>query len=92
MAAPPLSPEPDCPTLMSTTHHTPAHLVSSDEIRTRFSRAMSEMYRTEVPQYGTLVELVADINTQVLQADPALQAQMVHSGELPRLDVITDCP
>ena len=72
---------------MSTTHHTPAHLVSSDEIRTRFSRAMSEMYRTEVPQYGTLVELVADINTQVLQADPALQAQMAHSGELPRLDV-----
>ena len=42
---------------------TPAHtFVPSDEIRARFSSAMSEMYRDEVPQYGTLIELVADIN------------------------------
>ena len=26
------------------------------------SRAMSDMYRQEVPQYGTLLDLVADIN------------------------------
>lgn len=47
---------------------TPAHtFVPSDEIRARFSSAMSEMYRDEVPQYGTLIELVADINQRTLQ-------------------------
>jgi uncharacterized glyoxalase superfamily metalloenzyme YdcJ len=38
---------------------TPAHtFVPPDEIRARFSSAMSEMYRDEVPQYGTLIEPV----------------------------------
>jgi uncharacterized glyoxalase superfamily metalloenzyme YdcJ len=38
---------------------TPAHtFVPPDEIRARFSSAMSEMYRDEVPQYGTLIELM----------------------------------
>lgn len=36
--------------------------LSCDEVRARFSSAMSEMYRQEVPQYGTLLELVADVN------------------------------
>ena len=31
--------------------------------RTRFSQAMSAMYRQEVPQYGTLLELVAELNS-----------------------------
>ncbi|MFA4914652.1 MAG: DUF1338 domain-containing protein, partial [Burkholderiaceae bacterium] len=44
--------------------------VSSDEIRARFSKAMSDMYRQEVPQYGTLLDLVADINKDVLAAQP----------------------
>ncbi|MDR0225381.1 MAG: VOC family protein [Burkholderiaceae bacterium] len=61
--------------------------VSSDEIRARFSGAMSEMYRKEVPQYGTLIDLVADINAQTLEAHPQLLAQMQRSGELPRLGV-----
>ncbi|KUM42560.1 2-oxoadipate dioxygenase/decarboxylase HglS [Pseudomonas sp. EpS/L25] len=37
-------------------------LLSPDAIRTRFSQAMSAMYRQEVPQYGTLLELVAEVN------------------------------
>lgn len=49
--------------------------VPSDEIRARFSSAMSEMYRDEVPQYGTLIELVADINQRTLQAEPELLAR-----------------
>lgn len=61
--------------------------VTSDEIRARFSSAMSEMYRDEVPQYGTLIELVADINQRTLQADPGLLARMQRSGELARLGV-----
>ena len=61
--------------------------VPSDEIRARFSSAMSEMYRDEVPQYGTLIELVADINQRTLQAEPELLARMQRSGELARLGV-----
>lgn len=61
--------------------------VPSDEIRARFSSAMSEMYRDEVPQYGTLIELVADINQRTLQAEPALLSRMQRSGELARLGV-----
>ncbi|MDO4593220.1 MAG: DUF1338 family protein, partial [Comamonadaceae bacterium] len=72
---------------MSTTHHSATSFVSSNEIRTRFSRAMSEMYRKEVPQYGSLVELVADVNAQTLQAQPALRAQLEQSGEIHRLDI-----
>jgi uncharacterized glyoxalase superfamily metalloenzyme YdcJ len=50
--------------------------INPDEIRTLFSSAMSEMYRTEVPQYGTLIELVRDVNAEALQADPQLQARL----------------
>ena len=71
---------------MSNTHHS-SHFVSADEIRSRFSRAMSTMYRQEVPQYGTLVELVTDINARTLQAQPALRAQMERTGEAARLGV-----
>ncbi|MBA2779483.1 2-oxoadipate dioxygenase/decarboxylase HglS [Billgrantia kenyensis] len=58
-----------------------------DQIRDLFSRAMSEMYRQEVPQYGTLVELVETVNREVLDADPALAAELEANGELARLDV-----
>ncbi|WP_449467970.1 2-oxoadipate dioxygenase/decarboxylase HglS [Stenotrophomonas humi] len=61
--------------------------VSSDHIRSLFSQAMSHMYRTEVPLYGTLVELVGEVNADVLAAQPALAEQMQRSGERDRLDV-----
>ncbi|RMX07951.1 VOC family protein [Corticibacter populi] len=61
--------------------------VSTDEIRTRFSRAMSDMYRNEVPQYGTLLELVAQVNEACLQARPELRQAMQGSGELERLNL-----
>ena len=57
-----------------------------DAIRTLFSQAMSAMYRSEVPQYGTLMDLVRDVNAQTLAADPALRAQLDAAGELDRLD------
>jgi uncharacterized glyoxalase superfamily metalloenzyme YdcJ len=66
-----------------TTHQ----FVSSDEIRTRFSRAMSAMYRQEVPQYGTLLDIVHDINQQTLAASPQLKASLIATNELTRLDV-----
>ena len=48
---------------------TPEAWVSPDDIRASFSRAMSEMYKAEVPQYGTLCELVAQSNRRVLERD-----------------------
>jgi uncharacterized glyoxalase superfamily metalloenzyme YdcJ len=61
--------------------------VSSDDIRTMFSRAMSDMYRAEVPQYGTLMELVADVNASTLAADPELREHLARADELDRLDL-----
>ncbi|WP_282077394.1 2-oxoadipate dioxygenase/decarboxylase HglS [Epibacterium ulvae] len=58
-----------------------------DDIRTLFSSAMSDMYRTEVPQYGTLVQLVQDINAETLKACPELAESMKTTGEIGRLDV-----
>ncbi len=66
--------------------HTP-QFVTTDEIRSRFSKAMSDMYRQEVPQYGALMELVADVNAAVMQRDPALAEQLAQGGELERLEV-----
>ena len=43
--------------------------MDGDTLRAMFSKAMSAMYRREVPQYGTLLELVAGINRHVLQRD-----------------------
>ena len=59
----------------------------ADEIRTLFSQAMSAMYRQEVPQYGTLIELVRDVNEEVMAADPALKTRLEAADELSRLDV-----
>lgn len=63
-----------------------ASFVSPDVIRRLFAQAMSRMYRTEVPLYGTLVELVERINTEVLAQDPALAAQLLRNDERARLD------
>ncbi|MDV4167434.1 VOC family protein [Rhodovulum sp. FJ3] len=58
-----------------------------DAIRTLFSRAMSDMYRAEVPQYGTLIDLVRDVNARVLAENPAMRDRMRAADELDRLDV-----
>ena len=42
--------------------------VSSDQIRSWFSAAMSGMYREEVPAYGTLLDLVKEVNEGYLDA------------------------
>lgn len=48
--------------------------IPTDTIRAHFSKAMSDMYKREVPLYGTLLEIVAEINTKVLREKPELQA------------------
>lgn len=64
-----------------------AGFVSTDRIRSLFTEAMSRMYRAEVPQYGTLLELVADVNAEVLARDTALRERLTRAGELERIDV-----
>ncbi|HET7315166.1 2-oxoadipate dioxygenase/decarboxylase HglS [Salinisphaera sp.] len=56
-------------------------------IRDRFATAMSRMYKREVPQYGALLELVADINARTLEDNPALAKRMAAANELDRLAV-----
>jgi len=71
-------------------HATPMsapNAIAPDDIRARFSRAMSEMYRQEVPQYGVLLDLVADVNALALEDSPALKSKLARSGELDRLEV-----
>lgn len=62
-------------------------IVSSDDIRSRFSQKMSDMYRLEVPQYGQLLDLVAKVNQAHLDAVPALRDALVANDELHRLGV-----
>ncbi|MGZ0718110.1 2-oxoadipate dioxygenase/decarboxylase HglS [Pseudomonas palleroniana] len=61
--------------------------VSPDEIRKGFSKAMSDMYRDEVPLYGALMALVAETNSRVLNADPGLARQLRRTAEIERLDM-----
>ncbi|MDV2876046.1 VOC family protein [Phytobacter diazotrophicus] len=64
-----------------------ANTITADEIREQFSQAMSAMYQQEVPQYGTLLELVADVNLAVLENNARLHEQLVNADELARLNV-----
>lgn len=64
-----------------------AAFVSTDTIRSLFTEAMSQMYRAEVPQYGALIELVADVNNEVLDRNPETKARLERLGELDRINV-----
>ncbi|MBP9961861.1 MAG: VOC family protein, partial [Pseudomonas sp.] len=60
--------------------------VSPDSIRAQFSAAMSQMYKQEVPLYGTLLELVSETNHQVMQQHPDIAEALRWTGEIERLD------
>ena len=64
-----------------------SNFVSPDLIRQRFSKAMSDMYRKEVPLYGALMELVEQTNRHVLDSDPQVASQLNNTGEIQRLDM-----
>lgn len=61
--------------------------VAADSLRAGFASAMSAMYQQEVPQYGTLLKLVAQVNEEVLEQDATLRKQLADAGELSRLSV-----
>ncbi|MEY9178859.1 putative glyoxalase superfamily metalloenzyme YdcJ [Bradyrhizobium sp. USDA 326] len=62
-------------------------MLPADEIRTLFSRAMSNMYRAEVPQYGALIELVSDVNAQIRSDNAGLDRRLHANGETERLSL-----
>lgn len=59
--------------------------VSTSDIRSAFSAAMSAMYRDEVPAYGTLMELVARVNKEALAADQSLRERLEATDNLERI-------
>lgn len=59
--------------------------VSTDDIRSAFSAAMSAMYREEVPAYGTLMELVAKVNEDTLATDARLRERLSATDSLDRI-------
>ncbi|MGP0174443.1 2-oxoadipate dioxygenase/decarboxylase HglS [Pseudomonas sp. NCHU5208] len=61
--------------------------IDPSTIRAQFSRAMSAMYKAEVPLYGDLLKLVEQVNRQVLQERPDLAEQLRRSAELERLQM-----
>ncbi|OEY66391.1 VOC family protein [Marinobacter sp. X15-166B] len=66
---------------------TPNQFLSTDDVRDRFSKAMSALYQAEVPQYGTLLELVEQVNQETLEQQPELRRRLQAQGELARLNV-----
>lgn len=60
-------------------------MISSSDLRAKFSSAMSLMYRDEVPAYGTLMDLVAEVNSSTLNADPELAQTLKTTNGLARI-------
>lgn len=59
--------------------------VNPDIIRKNFSRAMSEMFRDEVPAYGVLVDMVEEINQACLKDDAGLNAELNQTDGIDRI-------
>lgn len=60
-------------------------LMATSDLRARFSSAMSHMYRSEVPAYGTLLSLVRDINERALAANAELAQELAATDGVDRL-------
>ena len=63
------------------------NFMNPSEIRARFSKHMSDMYRDEVPLYGDLLNLVEDVNEGVLKNSPSTKAHLERTGEIERLSM-----
>ncbi len=62
-------------------------LKGSNAIRHEFAMAMSAMYQSEVPLYGDLLDLVAEVNTEMLTQYPEIKEQLEHTGEIDRISM-----
>lgn len=61
--------------------------VSSEYIRNRFATVMSDMYKSEVPLYGELLDLVNGINETILSESKEIKKQLENTGEDTRLNM-----
>ncbi|CAM1346465.1 2-oxoadipate dioxygenase/decarboxylase HglS [Tenacibaculum crassostreae] len=61
--------------------------VSSEYIRNRFATVMSDMYKSEVPLYGELLDLVNGINETILSESEEIKKQLENTGEDTRLNM-----
>jgi uncharacterized glyoxalase superfamily metalloenzyme YdcJ len=52
-----------------------------------FAAAMSNMYKSEVPQYRALTKLIADVNDEALIRSPELKKQLIETGQLEQIGV-----
>ncbi len=59
--------------------------ISPHEIRSAFTKALSDMYRHEVPLYGALLNLVQTINQQILANDTSMAGLNQTTDPLERL-------
>lgn len=60
-------------------------IATTDSIRSCFAVAVSDMYREEVPAYGTLLDLVVAVNRRVLANNPGLESDLRNAGQLSRI-------
>ncbi|MEW7009713.1 VOC family protein [Lentilitoribacter sp. EG35] len=60
-------------------------LIDQNVLRAAFSSAMSKMYRDEVPAYGTLMDLVAEVNVKRLAKDTSLANSLLATDGLNRI-------
>ena len=60
--------------------------ISPNDIRTLFTRSMSKMYKDEVPAYGTLMDLVKDVNAKHLDKNPEQKNLLQQTENLDRID------
>ncbi|SPO36014.1 related to DUF1338 domain protein [Pseudozyma flocculosa] len=59
------------------------HGIDSDSLRALFASSMSQLYKSEVPLYGDLLDIVADVNGDMMIQHPSL----VSDDEISRLNV-----
>jgi uncharacterized glyoxalase superfamily metalloenzyme YdcJ len=55
------------------------------QLRAAFSSAMSDMYRAEVPAYGTLIDIVEHSNATTAGTSAAFRKLLDHDGGLERI-------
>lgn len=66
-------------------HMLELQFIDQNDLRAAFSSAMSNMYRQEVPAYGTLMDLVSEVNSAKLTSDTKLAHSLIATDGLARI-------
>ncbi|EFR03279.1 hypothetical protein MGYG_06281 [Nannizzia gypsea CBS 118893] len=60
-----------------------------DALRTRFSKAMSDMYKNEVPSYADLIDIVTEVNANSISQNPLNARLGISSPDINNIDRLT---